>query len=224
MIRSAFTLFQKDIRLLLGRGSGLVQALLLGFLLIFLFSLSADMATPTTAKAAAAIFWMASAFCQVLIFNTLYSYEEGQGQRLGLLLGKTPPQAVWLGKGAAALVALLLVQALLLPAIAVFLRQGFVALWPEALLALMLANFGGVGLGSLLGALSQGQGAKESLLSIILFPLLLPLFLMGIFVFAAAFTGEHIGEVSAWLRLGAAFDGTFLGAAYLLFPYIYTAE
>ncbi len=40
MLNAAFAIASKDLRLLLSRGTGLVQALLLGLLLIFVFSLS----------------------------------------------------------------------------------------------------------------------------------------------------------------------------------------
>ncbi len=214
----------KDLHLCLGRGAGLVQALLLGLLLIFVFSLSRQTGEVMSPQAAAAIFWMASAFCQVLIFSTLYAQEEVNGQRHGLVLAPIPVQAIWLGKAAAGLCLLLAAQIVFLPAAIVFLGQSISDAWTTGLGIVLLADLGIAVLGSLLGALSQGQSARESLLSIVLFPLLLPLFLAGIRLGAAAFSMETAEGTQGWFGIAAAFDAIFAAAALLLFPYIYNAE
>lgn len=103
MLRLMFAMARKDLALTLARGSGLVQALLLGLLLLFVFSLSQGIGERMAPQGAAAVFWISSAFCQVLIFNQLYALEEVNNSRLGLLLCPAPVQAVWLGKGCAGL-------------------------------------------------------------------------------------------------------------------------
>lgn len=224
MLSAAFRIMAKDLRLILLRGSGLTQALLLGLLLVFVFSLSQDIGEIMRPQAAAAIFWLASAFCQVLIFTALYSVEEVNGSRLGLLLAPVPVQAVWLGKGLAGFFLLFCAQSLFLPAIIVFLGQSLSASWFLGLAGVILVDVGIVALGSLLGALSQGQAARESLLSIILFPLLIPALLAGIRVVAAAFSVAVPEGVSSWLGIAAAFDALFLGAGLLLFPFLYNGD
>ncbi|HBE95443.1 MAG TPA: heme ABC transporter permease CcmB, partial [Desulfovibrio sp.] len=87
---------------------------------------------------------------------------------------------------------------------------------------LLAADLGLVALGALLGALSQGQAARESLLSVILFPLLLPVLLGGIKLFAQAFAGQE--PETAWLGILGAFDALFAGAGLILFPFVYTGE
>ena len=76
MFTQAIIIAQKDIKLLFSRGIGVIQALLLGLLLIFIFSLSKPLDENTTAQTAATIFWLASIFCQVLTFNILYHIEK----------------------------------------------------------------------------------------------------------------------------------------------------
>ena len=101
MLKAACLIARKDLRLVLSRGAGLVQALLLGLLLIFVFSLSRETGETMSGQGAATIFWLSSAFCQVLSFNMLYGLEEANGSRAGLLLLPTPVQSVLLGKAAA---------------------------------------------------------------------------------------------------------------------------
>ncbi len=224
MLSAALLICHKDLRLCLGRGSALVHALLLGLLLIFIFSLSLGVGERMSARGAAAIFWMSSAFCQVLIFSALYALEETNGQRQGLLLAPMPIQAVWLGKAITGFCLLGAAQLLFFPAILVFLGQEVSSQWPQGLGIVLMVNIGSVTLGSLLGALSQGQSAKESLLSIIIFPLLVPLFLAGITIGATVFSGNILPDVSSWFGLVGAFDAVFVSAALFLFPFMYTAE
>ena len=224
MLGGALTIAAKDLRLVLARGTGLIQALLLGLLLIFLFSLSRHTGELTPPQAAAAVFWLASAFCQVLVFNTLYSLEEVNGQRMGLVLAPLPLPSVWLGKALAGLVLIVAAQCVFVPATIVFLGQ---QLNGSALLGLgtvLAVDWGLVALGSLLGALAQGQAARESLLSIILFPLLVPILLAGVRLVTGLFAGGDIEGASSWLGIAGAFDALFTGAGLILFPFVYGAE
>ena len=224
MLKAILALTRKDLRLTLSRGSGLVQALLLGLLLLFVFSLSQEVGSTMSPQGAAAVFWLASAFCQVLIFNMLYGLEELNGARQGLLLMPHPPQVVWMGKGLAGLSLLLCAQLVFLPASIVFLGQTVSELWPYALLTVLLVDIGMAALGSLLGALSQGQAARESLLSIVLFPLLVPILLSGIRVGAGGFSDALPEGLASWLGVAVAFDALFLGAGLVLFGYLYAGE
>lgn len=224
MIRAALAIARKDVTLLISRGTGLAQSFLLGLLLIFVFSLARGIAEEFSAQAAAAVFWMATAFCQVLVFNSLYALEEDNGQRQGLLLAPMPVQAVWLGKAMAGLLLLLVAQILFVPATIVFLDQGIKGSLAQGLAALILADLGMAAVGSLLGALSQGQAARESLLSIIIFPLLLPLLLAAIRIGAAVFSGMDMEGVGGWFRILASFDALFLAAALVLFGFVYSSQ
>lgn len=224
MLSAASAIAAKDLRLVLSRGTGLVQALLLGLLLIFVFSLSQQVGETMSPQGAAAIFWLASAFCQVLIYNTLYSLEETNGTHYGLLLAPVPVQSVWLGKAVAGFLLLLAAQAVFLPAAIVFLGQKVSSLWNVGLLMVLLVDVGIVALGSLLGALSQGQAAKESLLSIVLFPLLVPVLLAGIRVGAGAFSEVLPEGWTEWVGIVGAFDALFLGTGIFLFGFLYGGE
>lgn len=224
MLKSSLAIARKDMRLTIGRGGGLVQALLLGLLLIFVFSLSLLPGQRMSPQGAAAIFWMASAFCQVLIFNSLYAHEETNGQRQGLVLAPAPVQGVWLGKALAGFVLLLSAQLLFVPATIVFLGQNVTGYWPHGLGIVIIGDTGIACVGSLLGALSQGRSARESLLCIVLFPLLAPLLLGGIRIGSAVFSGTLAEGVGDWFGIALAFDAIFIAAALVLFPVIYTGE
>lgn len=224
MLRACLVIAAKDLRLSFGRGNGLIQAMLLGLLLVFVFSLSLQPGQTMSPQGAASIFWMASAFCQVLIFSTLYAGEEINGQRQGLVLAPAPVQSVWLGKALAGICLLFTAQALFLPATVVFLGQAVSAHWQLGLGMALLVDLGIAASGSLLGALSQGQSSRESLLSIVLFPLLVPLFLCGIRIGTAVFSGSLDEGYWSWFGIALAFVAIFSAAALVLFPVVYSAD
>ncbi|SHN49212.1 heme exporter protein CcmB [Desulfovibrio litoralis] len=220
MLKSGLLIASKDLKLSLFSGSSLFQPLVLGLILIFIFSLSRETGDLTPPLAASTIFWLASVFCQVLIFSNLYSIEEQNGARLGLVLSPIPAQSVWLGKAFCGLILLLLSQLVFLPACIVFLGQNInVNAW-QSLLGLFLTDIGIISLGSLLGILAQGQSGRESLLSILLFPLLIPILLAGIKNGTVLFGAEDTLDLTNWLSIILAFDGVFIALGLVLFPFL----
>jgi heme exporter protein B len=227
MLKPALAVAAKDLKIAFAGGQGLTQAALLGLLLIFVFSLALPVGQAMPAQGAAAVFWLSTAFGLVLVMNALYAQEEAAGARQGLLMAPIAPQAVWLGKAIAGTILLLCLQIVFAPAAIAFLNQD-VAGRPEYFLAAVVAgNWGLAVLGSLLGALAQGQAGRESLLSVILFPLLTPLLLAGIKVTTVALVAESpslMAEAGQWLTLALAFDAVFSGAALVLFPFVFSGE
>ncbi len=211
----------KDIRLLLTRGSGLVQALLLGLLLIFIFSLAAAGEERISGQWAAAIFWLATCFCQILIFNSLYALEDVNKAREGLLMAPFPVQAVWAAKVLAGGAVLILVQIIFVPACIVFLNLFSIQSWTVLVGTVALIDAGLIFVGALLGALGAEQSGRDSLLTIILFPLLVPLLLAGIHLGGYTLDGGGMSGPWGWFRLAGAFDLMFSGLALILFPFVY---
>lgn len=221
MFAFAALIARKDLKLAFARASGLCQSLLLGLLLIFIFSLSSAPGEKASPQTASAIFWLGSAFCQILISNQLYSGEEANGTAESLLVSPLPVQGIWLGKAAAGLLLLLMAQLVLLPALIVFLGQTITGHFCQGAVTVMAADLGMGFLGSLLGALGQGQSGRESLLSIVLFPLMLPLLLAAINLTTQSLGGLPEGSPQAWLGIAFAFDAVFCAAGLALFGFIY---
>ncbi len=220
----ALSIFYKDTRLALVGGSGILQAILQGLLLIFLFSLSREIGVLVPAQASATIFWLASIFSVVLIFANLFSYEETNNCRVGLLSSPIHATSIWLGKFLSGFLLLFLTQCSFFPASIVFLQLTIKGSLFSVFAVLILVDMALASIGVLIGALTQGKGSKESLFSVILFPLLLPVLLAGIRLFTIFFAGLSTEEVFSWASLLVAFVALFLSAGMVLFPSIYNAE
>ena len=222
MVGAALRIAAKDLRLCLRGSQGLAQTALLGLLVIFVFSLSRRPGEEVPALAAAAIFWLSTLFSQVLAFSGLYALEEGNGARMGLAMAPIAPQAVWLGKALAGLTLVVACQTVFSVAVAVFLGQSVAGSFVTGLGCVVLVDLGLAALGSLMGALACGRTARESLLTVIFFPLIIPVLLAGIKVLEGVILG--VDEGLDWLGLAGAFAAVFSAAALVLFPYIYTGE
>ena len=205
---------------MLSRGSGFFQAMLLGLLLIFMFSLSRETGEMASSGEAATIFWLASAFCLTLVFNRLYEFEEYNGVRTGLLLSPLPVQGIWLGKMIAGLAGCALSQLLFFPALIIFLGRSFDAPVIPSLTGLVLADLGMCALGALLGASARGNSTGEALFSLLFFPLLVPLLLAGISLNSLE-TGAGNSDFMPWLMILGAFDAIYLATALLCFSLLY---
>ncbi|MCR4666247.1 MAG: heme exporter protein CcmB [Desulfovibrio sp.] len=224
MWRICLAIIQKDCTILLLRGSSVLHAILLGLLLIFTFSFSLSPGDTLSCQTSATIFWISSLFCLILLFNQLFAVEETNGQRFALSMLPSPPFLLWLAKTATGLGLLLISQLVFLPACIVFLGH---APSPNTFLITLanitITDLGICSLGSLLGALAQGQASKESLLSILLFPLLTPLLLAGISIHSQCMEGLQ-ENISQWFTLATAFDCIFLASTSYFFSFIYSDD
>ena len=112
---------------------------------------------------------------------------------------------------------MLVVDAVLLPVVALFFHLepdvtlGFVALFS------LLAAFGFSAAGSLFAALTVQTRARDLMLSVVVFPLLLPALLAGVLGAREALAGAPLAEVSDWLLILGATDLLFLAAGVMLF-------
>jgi heme exporter protein B len=222
VLTPALRIASKDLRLCLRGAQGLAQTVLLGLLIIFVFSLSRKPGEEVPALAAAAIFWLSTLFSQVLVYSGLYALEEGNGARLGLAMAPIPSQAVWLGKALAGLVLVMSCQVVFAVAVAVFLGQNVAGSPALGAACVLVVDMGLASLGSFMGALASGKTSRESLLTVIFFPLIIPVLLSGIRVLEGVILGSEAGL--DWLGLACAFTAVFTAAALVLFPFIYTGE
>ncbi len=223
MFKVLIPLIKKDITLFFLRGGGFGQAILLGLLLIFVFSLSQTIGEQVSARALATLFWLASTFSMVLIFNSLHSLEEHNNAKTGLYLISSSLHTVWFAKAISGFFFMIISQIFFFFALVVFCNALLHNTIFELLTNLLVIDIGMIACGALLGALALGQAGKESLLSIVLFPLLTPLLLAGIEVFSALFTqAERVP--SSWVIIALAFDALFIALALILFPFIYNVD
>lgn len=180
-------------------------------LVLFGFALDADRAALQTFTPG--LYWVAILLSAVLAVHRSVAVEAGEGAQEGLLLTGLRPASIFLGKAAALIVQLLLVAVALLGGVIVLYSAAIddVVLLVTSLIAAVLA----VGAaGTIYGALLGSQRARETVLPILLLPVLAPV-LIG----ATRAFGDAMGTVAAdgwqWTQLLFGFAALYLAAGVL---------
>ncbi|MFQ5840168.1 MAG: heme exporter protein CcmB [Candidatus Methylomirabilales bacterium] len=96
-------------------------------------------------------------------------------------------------------------------------------LWPAVtrlIPVLGLGTLGFVAIGTLFAAITAHLKAREVLLPLLLFPLVLPVLLAASRLTELALAGEALGAEAHWLRLLVVFDLVFVVLGYLTFPFV----
>jgi heme exporter protein B len=77
-----------------------------------------------------------------------------------------------------------------------------------------------VTLGTYYAAMASRVRAREVLLPLLLFPMLIPLLVAAVGATKAVLTSDPMGYGAAWIKMLAAFDIVFLAATFLTFEYV----
>ena len=187
-------------------------------LLLFGFALGPDQ--ERMRQAAGGILWLTILFSGVLSFNRSYEQELEGGALDMLLLYPGERRSIFLGKLIANLGFVILVETLLVP-IAALLYQLPLRRAPLELAAVMgLGSLGFVTLGTFYAAMASRVRAREVLLPLLLFPMLVPLLVGAVEATSGLLAGDVMGNARNWIRLLAAFDIIFLVACLLAFDYV----
>ncbi|MCI0436979.1 MAG: heme exporter protein CcmB [Gemmatimonadetes bacterium] len=187
-------------------------------LLLFGFALGPDNETVRTA--AGGVIWLTILFSGVLAFNRSYEQETEEGALDALLLYPGDRRAIFAGKLAANFVFVLLVEAVLVPVAMILYDLPLVDAAGPLAAVIVLGTLGFVTLGTFYASMASRSRAREVLLPLLLFPMLIPLLIGAVEATGAAIVGDPLGNSGAWLRFLIAFDVIFVVAALFAFEHV----
>jgi heme exporter protein B len=182
-------------------------------LLLFGFALGPD--HDALRAVAGGVLWLTVLFSGVLSFNRSYEQELENGALELLLLYPGDRKSIFLGKLAANLMFVLLVQVVMVPTAALLYD---IPIWPvigPLVTVLILGTIGFVTLGTFYSAMASRLRAREVMLPLLLFPMLIPLLVGAVQATKAILIGDPMDEAGTWIRLLIVFDVIFfIGALY----------
>jgi heme exporter protein B len=187
-------------------------------LLLFGFALGPD--TEALRGAAAGVLWLTILFSGVLAFNRSYQLELEGGAFEQLLLYPGERASLFIGKVVANLVFVALVEAVTIPLAAVLYQVSVPGQWGRLAAVLALGTTGFVTLGTFYAAMASRTRAREVLLPLLLFPMLVPVVIGATEATKAILDGDVMGNSGAWLRLVGGFDLLFLLASTWAFEHV----
>ena len=221
----ALRLLRKDLRVELRSREILITMGYFGFLvvLIFAFAFSGGRSVPMP-PLVAGILWVAVALSGTLGLGRAFEREREGDCLRALLLAPISRPAIYLGKTLGVLVFMLVVEAIVFPTVLFFfnLRLDGVQL-AQLLSILSLGTVGYAILGTLLAAMLARARAKDVLLAIIFYPLVLPVLIVGVKATTAILDPlEPVDALGIWIRLLVVFDVLFGVLALWIFEPLLT--
>jgi heme exporter protein B len=187
-------------------------------LAVLIFGMAFDLRVPEAAMVVPGVLWVIIMFAGVLGLNRSFGAETDRGTLPALLLAPMDRSAIYFGKVLANLV-FTLGTALVILVVMYFIFDTPV-LQPWILAATALGTVGFVGVGTIFAALTASVRARESLLPILLLPVMVPVFMAGVACTAGVLDGGGLEKIANWLWILVGFDVLFLVVAYLLFDLI----
>jgi heme exporter protein B len=199
-------------------GFNSVAALGVTILVLFGFALGPD--TAALRDAAAGALWLAALFAGVMAFNRSYQVEIETGALEQLLLYPGARWTLFVGKLVANFLFVGLMLMIVVPVGIVLFQVSVPAAWPSLLLILLLGAIGLVVLGTFYAAMASRSRAREVLLPLLLFPMLVPVLLAAMQASKVLLAGDMMHEAGAWMKMLVAYDIIFLLATLLAFEHV----
>ncbi|HVB31867.1 MAG TPA: heme exporter protein CcmB [Gemmatimonadaceae bacterium] len=199
-------------------GFNSVAALGVTILVLFGFALGPD--AQALREAAPGALWLSALFAGVLAFNRSYQVELESGALDQLLQYPGSRWVIYVGKLAANSIFVGLMLVIVVTAGIALFQIRIPAAWPSLIGVLVLGAVGLVVLGTFYAAMASRSRAREVLLPLLLFPMLVPVLLAAMSASKALLNGDMMHEAGAWVKLLTAYDVIFLIATLLAFEYV----
>ncbi|MCB0060765.1 MAG: heme exporter protein CcmB [Caldilineaceae bacterium] len=217
--RKVWQVTAKDLRIELRAKEILVVMAAFSILAVIIFGMAFDLRVPRSVMIAPGVLWGVLLFTGLLGLNRSFSAEMDHNTLLALLLTPVDRSAIYLGKFLANLCFMTLTMLILLPVMLFVFDVNFFHPW--ILLTIFLGVFGYVSVGTLFAALTASIRARESMMPILLLPVLAPLFMAGLKMTEMVVDGRAITSLQNWLGMLVAFDLIFFTAAVMIFDLIW---
>ena len=226
--KQLYSLIEKDIIAQL-RTKDMLSAMFIFILLAFVILnfgffevLEVIKKNPKVVGSVGGLLWVALIFAAVLGLNRTFVAEKDDGVMDGLLLAPFDRSLIYWGKFVSNLIFLLVIQVLSLPVfILFFITQSFASQAWLLVATVILGDLGIVAVGTLLSAISVNTKARDLMLPILFFPVIIPL-LIGVvklssFVFAPQ---SNPVTIRVWLQFLGVYDIIFLIIPFLVFDFV----
>lgn len=214
-------IFIKDIITELRARQVLPTMIVLGILIVWIFRI---------AVAGPVALWIAFLFCGLLAQERSFATEQQQDCIHSLLLAPIDEGTIYLSKLFVNIAMLCIFEVILVPIVLVAFRLDVGGRWPAMIGVLLLGNIGISSVGTLFSAIVQLSRMRGSLLSILVFVVLMPMMIPATFALLLVFgatpaelsgagTLSFVGSFKTAVGYMIAFDAIFVVACWLLFGF-----
>ncbi len=218
-LRKVWAIADKDLRAEIRAKEVFSTMTVFSVLTVVIFGMAFDLRVPYPATVVPGVLWAVILLTGVLGLNRSFGAEVDRGSLAALLLVPVDRSAIYFGKLLANLCFLLATECITLPAMLIIFNVNIFRTW--ILVSLLLGTIGYVTVGTLFAALSASVRARESMLPILLLPVMLPVFMAGVKITGIVLDGRSLNELQRWLGILVAYDLIFVVVAFLVFDLIW---
>lgn len=197
--------------------SQLMAVFVFGATALLLFSFAIGPNAAALRMFSAGFLWLGLLLSSTLTLAESFHAEMENRALEGLLLLPASPRALYYGKAVANWIQLMLLGIALVPVMVVLYDAGTTELL-TLLIAIVLGTAGLSAPGTLYAAMTAQVRAKQTLLPLLLFPLIVPALLASVKATSLAILGDPMNDLRKWLTLLGAFDLIYWSLCGLLYP------
>ena len=219
LLAAAWLIARKDLAIEFRTRSAFLSSLVFSLLAIVIFFFAWDPTAVGPLDLAPGVLWVTFTFSGLLAMHRSFGVESQDGALDALLVAPIPREAIFLGKALANLVFVVGVQAVALPALAMFYNVPLGDILMPLLGIMLLSAIGLVTVGTLFGGITANTRMAELLLPVLALPFFVPIVMPAAQATARLLAGRPIEESIAWLRILLAFDLVFVYACTVAYPF-----
>lgn len=210
-----YAILWKDLRYELRSRQTWLGMGMFALLVLVIFNFTFDPRPDTVRVVAPGTLWIAFIFASLLGLGRTLAAEREQGSLDRLLLCPVDRKAIYLAKLLGNLFFIGVVEIVTLPVYALLFNVSLPAL---LLVIVLLGTIGIAAIGTLFSVMAAATRARELLLPVLVFPLLVP-----VVISAASATAQLLAPAAnqpPWIGLLVAFDIIFVSVSTLVFPFV----
>ncbi len=198
----------------------LISMCFFAFLVLIIFNFAFFSTVGNSNGVLSGMLWVAFMFSGLLGLNQSFGSEKDRGSLQGLFLCPVDRTVIYVGKTISNFCFMLIMEILIVLLFAILFRVRLLPILPLFSLIILLGTLGFVFVGTMFSAMAVNAQAREIVLTIILFPIVVPLTIAAVKATELIFNGRGLSDISGWLKILIAFDLIFFLLSYGTFGFV----
>ncbi|MEC8945893.1 MAG: heme exporter protein CcmB [Chloroflexota bacterium] len=215
--QQVFRLFYRELLIEFRAKEQLTTMVIFALTTIIIFQFSFEMRTGNVKVLIPGVLWISVFFASMLSLNRSFSRDQEENISRGIASTPIDPLSIYISKVLTNTIFLCALEVILLPIITVLLNSSI--LYINLIPVLLVGNIGVSATGAIVAATVANTKSRETLLPVILLPLLLPVLLGCITATGAIIDEQPITKYGHWVQIVAIYDIIFTFASGLLFHF-----
>jgi heme exporter protein B len=217
-LRQIAAIIRKDIIAELRTKEMFSSMFVFALLSVVVFNFAFELRVADAVTIAPGVLWVSVTFAGMLGLNRSFVLEKDRGCLDGLLLAPVDRSAIFFGKMLGNFLFITAVEAIILPIFSALFNVNLIQAW--ILVVLLLGTLGFSGVGTLFSAMAVHTRAREVLLPVLLFPVVVPALIAAVKLTAGLLDGQALADMANWMQLLVAFDVILIAVSYMTFDYV----